>query len=212
MAVMQVKVIFFCSDFGACLRNSNFFCCFSSYVGWHIKILSQHYVIIVDNDLQGYLWTFQSQGSAGIAQAKRIRRTPPGVVAWVDHLTKSLQKPSWAGILHSYWPRDGRRPSPRTGVVASFCCLLFFDRFLEGIFSIFVHVWPPLGTPKIIRNRQTSVSGGLLFPTLCFSCTFSWFWLILDAFGWSKSRFFHGTGNKICILAKNELWQSQDRF
>ena len=44
----------------------------SLYFGWHIEILSQHCIIIVDNDLPEYLWTFQSQGSAGIALAKRI--------------------------------------------------------------------------------------------------------------------------------------------
>ena len=30
--------------------------------------------------------------------------------------------------------------------------------------------------------------------------------------GAKKSRFFHSRGGKICILAKNDLWQSQDRF
>ena len=30
----------------------------SLYFDWHIEIVSQHYVIIVDNDLPDYLWTF----------------------------------------------------------------------------------------------------------------------------------------------------------
>ena len=106
----------------------------SLYFGWHIEILSQHYIIIVDNDLPEYLWTFQSQGSAGIAQAKRIRRTPTGVLAWVNPLTKSLQKPSWAGILHSYWPREGRRTRTSAGEFAFFFASVFFDRCSEGIF------------------------------------------------------------------------------
>ena len=77
---------------------------------------------------------------------------------------------------------------------------------------MFAYFWLPLGTPKIIKNRQKSVSGALLCPILCFACTFNWFWLILGAFGGSKSRFFHGSGDEICILAKNELLQSWDRF
>ena len=91
-------------------------------------------------------------------------------------------------------------------------CLLFFDRFLEGIFSIFVHFWLPLGTPKIIKNRQKSTSEAFLFPSLCLSCFFSCFWLILDDFEDAKCVYFIGRADKICILAKNELWQSWDRF
>ena len=66
--------------------------------------------------------------------------------------------------------------------------------------------------PKITKNRQKSVSGGLLFPSLCISCFFSCFWLILDDFEDAKCVYFIGRADKICILAKNELWQSQDRF
>ena len=34
-----------------------------------------------------------------------------------------------------------------------FFCFLFFDRFLEGIFSIFGDFRPSLGTPKITKNQ-----------------------------------------------------------
>ena len=91
-------------------------------------------------------------------------------------------------------------------------CLLFFDRFSEGIFFIFVHFWPPLGTPKIIKNRQKSTSEAFPFPSLCISCFFICFWLILDDFEDAKCVYFIGRADKICILAKNELWQSWGRF
>ena len=52
-------------------------------------------------------------------------------------------------------------------------CFLFFDRFSEGIFFYFCLF---LGSPwglRIIKNRKKFVSGGFLFPTLCFACTFN---------------------------------------
>ena len=91
-------------------------------------------------------------------------------------------------------------------------CLLFFDRISEGIFFIFAHFWDSLGTPKIIKNRQKSTSEAFLFPSLCISCFFSCFWLILDDFEDAKCVYFIGRADKICILAKNELWQSWGRF
>ena len=91
-------------------------------------------------------------------------------------------------------------------------CLLFFDRFSEGIFLIFVHFCPPLGTPKIIKNRQKSTSEAFPFPSLCISCFFSCFWLILDDFEDAKCVYFIGRADKICILAKNELCLSWGRF
>ena len=36
--------------------------------------------------------------------------------------------------------------------------------------------------------------------------------MLFDDFGDAKIMFFIGTGDKICILAKNELWQSLDGF
>ena len=125
--------------------------------------------------LPEYLWTFQSQGSAGIAWAKRIRRTPPGVLAWVNPLSKIKAKTFLSRNLA--FLLAARRPPHSTihwGDRLLFC-LLFFDRFLEGIFLNFAHFWPPLGIPKIIKNRQKSVSGGLLFRILCLSYTFSRF-------------------------------------
>ena len=82
---------------------------------------------------------------------------------------------------------------------------LFLNRFSEGIFFIFAHFWPPLGTPKITKNRQKSTSEAFLFPSLCLSCFFSFFWLILDDFEDAKCVYFIGRADKICILAKNEL-------
>ena len=102
--------------------------------------------------------------------------------------------------------------STTDGLARLLFCFLFFDRFLKGIFSIFVHFWSSLGTPKIIKNRQKSTSEAFLFPSLCLSCFFSCFWLILDDFQDAKCVYFIGRADKICILAKNELWQSQDRF
>ena len=128
---------------------------------WHIQIWPQHYIIMMENDLEEYIWTFQSQGSAGIAQAKRIRRTPPGVVACVDHLQKSWQKSSWAGILHSYWPRDGRRPSPRTGVIAS-----FFASFFRKAFFYFCAFLASPGDPKNHQKSPKIDFGSLPFSEL----------------------------------------------
>ena len=147
----------------------------SLYFGWHIEILSQHCIIIVDNDLPEYLWTFQSQGSAGIAQAKRIRRTPPGVVACVDPLSKIKAKTflsrNLAFLLAARSP-----PTLTTDCLSRLLfCLRLFDRFLEGMFSIFAHFWPSLGTQKIVKNCEKSVSGGLLLWILFLSCTFSKF-------------------------------------
>ena len=131
--------------------------------GWHIEILSQHYIIIVDNGLPEYLWTFQSQGSAGIAQAKRIRRTRHS--AGSGGVGKSSSKI----IAKIFLSRNlafllaARRPPHST---PDWChrllfCLLFFNRFLEGIFSIFAYFWHSLGTPKsskINKNRPQKVS------------------------------------------------------
>ena len=48
-------------------------------------------------------------------------------------------------------------PAPSTLTMnVSHCllfCLLFFDQFLERIFSIFDDFRPSLGTPKITKNR-----------------------------------------------------------
>ena len=154
----------------------------SLYFGWHIEILSQHYVIIVDNDLPEYLWTFQSQGSAGIAQAKRIRRTPPGVVAWVNHITKSLQKPSWAGILHSYWPREGRRTRPPTGGIASFFASFFSIDFWKAFFQFLCIFGLPWGSPKsskIVKNRLRKPSFFRGYAFHAFLTNFGLFWMIL---------------------------------
>ena len=102
----------------------------SWYFGWHIEILSQHYVIIVDNDLPEYLWTFQSQGSAGIAQAKRVRRTPLGVLAWVNWIPEIIAKAflsrNLAFLLAARWPPT----LVPDGWHRLRFCLVFFDRFL----------------------------------------------------------------------------------
>ena len=163
----------------------------SLYFGWHIEILSQHYIIIVDNDLPEYLWTFQSQGSAGIAQAKRIRRTPPGVVAWIDPLQKSWQKPSWAGILHSYWPRDCRRPSPRTVGIASFFASFFSIDFRKAFVSfllIFAFPWGPPKSSKIAKSRCRQVFFSRPYALLALLTDFDSFWVLSGA-GPKKRRF-----------------------
>ena len=68
-----------------------------------------------------------------------------------------------------------RRPPHSTPYVRHrlLFCLFFFDRFLEGIFAIFVDFWASLGTPKFIKNRQKSTSEAFLFPSLCISCIFN---------------------------------------
>ena len=90
-------------------------------------------------------------------------------------------KPSHEIIAKIFLSRDlafllaARRPPHSTSNCGGrlLFCLLFFDRFLEGIFSIFVHFWDPLGTPKIIKNQKKSISEAFVFPSLCLSCIFT---------------------------------------
>ena len=145
---------------------------------------------------------FSEQNPPHSAGSGGVNRLPPRIMA------KTFLSRNLAFLLAA------RRPPHST---TDWChrllfCLLFFDRFLGGIFSIFVHFWLPLGTPKIIKNRQKSTSEAFLFPSLCLSCFFSCFWLILDDFEDAKCVYFIGRADKICILAKNELRQSWDRF
>ena len=138
-----------------------------------------------------------SAGSGGVC------RLVSKIIAKKSFLSRNL-----AFLLAARWPPT---------LATDWChrllfCLFFFDRFLEGIFSIFVHFWASLGTPKIIKNRQKSTSEVFLFPSLCLSCFFSCFWLILDDFEDAKCVYFIGRADKICILSKSELRQSQDRF
>ena len=123
-------------------------------------------------------------------------------------MAKTFLSRNLAFLLAARWPPH----STSNGRHRLLFCLLFFDRFSEGIFSIFAYFWPSLGTPKIIKNRQKSTSEVFLFPSLCLSCFFSCFWLILDDFEDAKCVYFIGRADKICILAKNELWQSWGRF
>ena len=58
-------------------------------------------------------------------------------------------------------------------------CFFFFDRFLEGIFSIFVHFWASLGTPKIVKNRLRKPSSFRGYAFHAFLTNFSLFGMIL---------------------------------
>ena len=62
-------------------------------------------------------------------------------------------------------------------------CLLFFDQFLEGTFSIFCDFRRPRGTQQIIKNREKSVSNGVFFSTSVFSLIFDEFGMFFVAFG-----------------------------
>ena len=100
-----------------------------------------------------------SAGSGG------VNRLPPRIMA------KTFLSRNLAFLLAA------RRPPHST---TDWCyrllfCLLFFDRFSEGIFFIFPYLWLPLGTPKIIKNRQKSTSEAFFFRSLCISCIFNTF-------------------------------------
>ena len=226
----------------------------SLYFDWHIETLSQHYIIIVDNDLPDYLRSFFKHNSRAIwtldlhlkfprdsqsafavfyvlallalcsyvgqwygivalklstsrvggdrvseknpphsAGSGGVYRLPPRIMA------KTFLSRNLAFLLAARWPPT-LAPDCRHRLLF---CLLFFDRFLEGIFSIFTHFGASLGTPKIIKNRKKSTSEAFLFPSLCISYFFTCFWLILGDFDDAKCAYFIGKDDKICILAKN---------
>ena len=106
-----------------------------------------------------------------------IRRTPQGVLACISLFSLTLQKPSWAGILHSYRPREGRRTRPETVAPAS-----FFASFFWSIFGL-NHFCASLRTPKIIKNRTKhryrKPSFFRAYASQAFLPNFSSFWMIL---------------------------------
>ena len=132
--------------------------------------------------------------------------------------------------MHSYWPREGRRTPSSTGRVASFFASFFpidsWKAFVPFL-CIFGSPWGSQKSPKIAKSRCREVSFFRAhdFLALLADCQSIWvlsghaFLALLIDFGsfWLLSRgkkvaFFHGTGDEICILAKNELSQSQNRF
>ena len=82
-------------------------------------------------------------------QSAALRRECWRVLNLFSGLAKSLPE-------RNLWiPWAARLPSTLTtyGLPRLFFFVLFFDRFLEGTFSIFGDFRPSLGTPKITKNQ-----------------------------------------------------------
>ena len=84
--------------------------------------------------------------------------------------------------MHSYWPRDGRRPSPWTAVVASFFASFFLIDFRKAFFVFFLIFGLPWGPPKsskIAKNRLRKPSFFRAYASHAFLAVFGLFWMIL---------------------------------
>ena len=118
------------------------------------------------------------------------------------------------------WPRDGRRrPSSSTGCTASsfsFFSSSFFSFSSIDVSSAFFHVLvivdAPWGIPQINKTSPMSISDAFVLPISCVACSFGWFAIFSNDFGDAKNMLLEDKGNKNCVLAKNELWQSWDGF
>tara|TARA_B100001758_G_scaffold197389_1_gene175394 strand:- start:134 stop:517 length:384 start_codon:yes stop_codon:yes gene_type:complete len=84
--------------------------------------------------------------------------------------------------LHSFWPRDGRRPSPRTVGIASFFASFFSIDFWKAFFQflcIFGFPWGPQKSSKIAKNRLRKPSFFRAYAFHAFLAVFGLFGMIL---------------------------------
>ena len=131
------------------------------------------------------LHKYQRQEFSGVRRSSRMRTQSAALrrECWrsVTWFQKSRQKSSWAGILHSYRSREGRRTRPSTGRVASFFASFFSIDFWKAFFQfllIFDSPWRLQKSPKIAKNRCREVSFFRPDASLALLTDFDWFWVL----------------------------------
>ena len=148
----------------------------------------------------------QRQESSGVRRSSRQRTQSAALrrECWrsLNPLQKSRQKSSWAGILHSYWPREGRRTRPLTGRVASFFASFFSIDSWKAFFPfvyIFSLPWGPPKSSKIAKSRCREVSFFRPYALLALLADFESFWLVS---GGQKVGFFMARAVKYAFSPK----------
>ena len=111
----------------------------------------------------------ERQECSGVRRSSRkrttIRRTPPGVLACFN-LFLDLAKASGNGSFGFPGRRDGRRPSPWTGVIAFFFRSFFSIDFWKALFRFLMIFGPPWGPPKSQKSVKVDLGGLPFFELL----------------------------------------------